>query len=334
MAERADAAALATQPRRADHLEIDMCPSGAQLQRLMKISEAKNCREHVGTIRTNLVGMKARFPKGDGIHTIRLQAPELGLDRVFEVTSHSFDIPSGTCMIGIGSIANPYPWFAATEEKDLALNLSQIGTPAVTEPIPAGAVLIQEAFAISGDVQGVKLVLAVDDPGRDGLELRAQIARGDFAAVGPWAGAQPRWIEMAASSTIAESGVLDDGQVYTVRYRWRGYGDWRKLGPVTVVADPVLPPPPSNLGVMAAGSTAYIEWVNAPTRYYRTQVFMGSSTSFSSATLIATVAGSTGRADSYSHDVAGITGTRCFWVRTLNRSGIPSAPIGPISASF
>lgn len=331
--ELVDGAALATQPRRADQLDVDMCPSGTQLQRLMKIKRAKDRRVQVGKIRTNLVGLKARFPKGNGIHTIRIVAEEFGLDDVFQVTGHAFSIPDGECEIAIASIANPYAWFPATEEQPLPPTLNEIGAPVQAEPIPAGAVLVQEQIAISGDVQGVKLALTVDDPGRDGLQLRAQIARGNFAPVGPWAGVQPQWAEMTASALRAESGVLDDGQTYTVRYRWRGYGDWRKAGPVTVIANPTQPPMPSGLSVIATAS-AYVEWVNAASSYYRTQVFMGNTTNFAAAALIATVAGSAGRPDNYTHAMGGATGARSFWVRTINRSGIPSDPLGPFTVTF
>ena len=331
--ELVDAVSLLTQPRRTQMMDVDMCPSGAQLQRLMKIKRAKDRREHVGTLRTNLVGLKARFPKGDGIHTIRVVAEEFGLDGVFEVTSHSFNIADGFCEIGIASIVNPYPWNAATEEQPVQPALDAIGKPVSVDPVPVNAVLIQERFGVSGGVQGVKIVLSVDDPGRDGLQLRAQIARGDFAAVGPWSGTQPQWVEMNASALLAESGVLDDGQQYTVRYRWRGYGDWLKIGPVIVLANPTEPPAPTSLDVMATGADAYIDWINAPNSYYRTQVLMGSTTVFADATPIATVAGSAGRPDNYTHTVTG-TGARSFWVRTLNPSGIPSDPTGPVTISF
>lgn len=331
--ELVDAVSLQTQPRRTELLDVDMCPSGAQLQRLMKIKRAKDRRQYVGTLRTNLVGLKARFPKGDGIHTIRVVAEEFGLDGVFEVTSHSFSIADGFCEIGIASIENPYPWDAATEDQPVQPTLDAIGKPVRVDPVPVNATLIQERFGVSGGVQGVRIALTVDDPGRDGLELRAQIARGDFAPVGPWSGTQPQWVEMSASALLAESGVLDDGQQYTVRYRWRGYGDWLKIGPVTVLANPTEPPAPTSLDVMATGADAYIDWINAPNSYYRTQVLMGSTTVFADATPIATVAGSAGRPDNHTHTVTG-TGARSFWVRTLNPSGIPSDPTGPVTISF
>lgn len=327
-----DEVALATQERRAEPFEADMCPSGTQLQRLMKIRRAKDRREHVGVMRTNLVGMKARFPQGRGIHTIRIIAGEFGINGVFEVTSHSFSIVDGFCEIGIASLVNPYSWDPAAEEKPLPPTMAEIAKPDRTDPIPQNAVLTQEIVAVSGDVTGVKLVLSVDNPNRDGLDLRAQIAKGNFAPAGPWTGTQPQWVEMQASQTQAESGILDDGQQYTVRYRWKGYADWQKAGPVTVLASPTPPPAPTVFDVIASGA-AYAEWVNAPTNYHRTQIFMGTTTTFASATLIATVAGSAGKADNYTHPMT-TTGTRHFWARTLNPSGIPSAPVGPITRIF
>lgn len=328
-----DAASLLTQPRRTQLMDVDMCPSGSQLQRLMKIKLAKDRREHVGTLRTNLVGLKARFPKGDGIHTIRVVAEEFGIDGIYEVTSHSFSIADGFCEIGIASIVNPYPWSAAIEERPVQPALDAIGKPVNVDPVPVNGVLVQERVSISGGVQGVKIALLVDDPGRDGLQLRAQIAAGNFAAVGPWVGPQPQWVEMQASQLLAGSGVLDDGQAYTVRYRWRGYANWIKLGPVTALANPTQPPSPTAFDVMATGSEAYIDWINAPTGYFRTQVLMGTTTAFADASVIETVAGSAGRPDNYTHTVTG-TGARRFWVRTLNPSGVPSDPTGPITISF
>ncbi|WP_217612364.1 hypothetical protein, partial [Deinococcus sp. GbtcB9] len=75
---------------------------------------------------TNLVGLKARFPKGRGKHLIRVVAPEFGLNRVFEVTSHSFSVPDGRCVIGIASLDNPYGWNPATEEQALPVDRASL----------------------------------------------------------------------------------------------------------------------------------------------------------------------------------------------------------------
>lgn len=329
-----DATVIGDQPERNDAFDTDMCPSGTQLQRLMKIKYAKDHRDQIGTIRTNLVGLKARFPKGDGIHTIRLLAPAFGLDGVYEVTSHGFSVADGICVIGIASLQNPYGWNPATEEKPLPPTLAEIAKNTQQEPTVTGIVLTQEVVEISGDVRGVKLAVTVADPNRPSLKLKAQVAKGNYAAVGPWPDPQPRWVEMPAGDYRAETGILDDDQRYTVRVRWDGRGDWVKAGALTVVANPTPPPAPTDFGAMAVGGDAYLDWVNAPSDYHRTQLYMGTSTSFGSAALIATVPGTRGRPDNYTHAMGGITGTRRFWARTLNPSGIPSAPVGPVAVTF
>ena len=63
-------------------------------------------------------------------------------------------------------------------------------------------------------------------------------------------------------------------------------------------------------------------------------VYALDATTFANANLIATVAGSAGKPDNYTHPMSGITGTRHFWARTLNPSGVPSNPVGPITRTF
>lgn len=329
--ERTNEALLATQGRRVDLLDVEMCPSGTQLQRLMKIREAKNNREQRGIMTTTRVGMKARFPKGDGIHTIRISAPDEGLDGVFEVLSHRFFV-DGTCEIGFGSIVDPYPWSPSAEETPLPPTLASLSGPGANIPVPVNPVLVQEREVISGDVQAVKLSLSVNDPDRDGLELWAQIAIGDVPVNN--VGALGRFVEMPGSQLTAESGILADGQTYTVRYRWRGHGSWIKAGPITVIANPVLPPAPTSFDAIATGDNAYLDWINASERYFRTQVLAGTNSNFAEATVVATIAGAAGRPDSATIDMSGVTGVRYFWVRTLNWSRVPSDPEGPISVTF
>lgn len=328
-----DEVSLAEQGERADQMDLDACPSHVQLQRLMKIKFAKDRRQWRGTIRTNLVGLKARFPKGDGIHTIRIQAEEFGIDGVFEVESHTFSIPDGFCEIGVASIENPYGWTTA-EEKPLPPTMAQIAKPDREVPAPEGVVIVQEQVQISGGLDGVRLVLSVDDPGRDGLSLQAQIAKGDFDPNPPWLADQPQWVGMSSSQTVAKSGILDDGDEYTIRYRWRGRGDWIKAGPVTVIANPTQPDPPTELDAMVTGTDVYLDWKNALTGYFQTQILMGTTSTYGSASVIATVAGNANKPDNYTFDASAISGTRYFWVRTLNRSGIPSDPDGPVSVSI
>lgn len=192
------------------------------------------------------------------------------------MTSHTFSVPDGFCEIGIASLPNPYGWNPATEEK----------------PVQPG-------------LRGVKLVVKTSS-GREGVELRAQVAKGNFTAEGPWAGDQPNWVEMPASSQRvdvgglaqavrhqAESGILDDGATYTVRIRWKGYGSWVQAGVIKVVANAVQPAAPIDFGAVATGSNVYLDWRNLGSNYNRTQIWKGSS--FATATLVDTVYGLAGQ---------------------------------------
>lgn len=322
VAELRDETSLATQEERIEQYDNDMVPSNGQMQRLMNIKLAKDRREMVGSIHTNLVGMKARFPKGDGIYTIRIVAEEFGLDGVFEVTSHSFDIPSGTCDIGIASIANPYGWTTA-DERPLPPTINELDLPDRSRPA-LDPVLDQEIVGVSGDVKGVRLVVTVSDPGRGDLNLQAQIAAGTHTA-----DAAVAWIDMPAANYRAESGVLDDGATYTVRVRWRGRGSWVLAGVMTTIANPSIPAAPTEFNATMVGPNAYLDWVNPGSDYWRTQIWRGRTDVFADAALIATVAGSPGQAASYTNRSPTSDATLRYWAVTLNASQIPSAPAGP-----
>lgn len=326
VAELRDEASLATQEERAEQFDNDMVPENGQMQRLMKIKRAKDRRALTGTIRTNLVGMKARFPRGDGIHIIRVVAEEFGLDGVFEVTSHSFDIPSGTCEIGVASITNPYGWDVA-EEKPLPPTIADIGTPDHSLP-DMSPVLVQEVVTVSGDVRGVRLTVTTANPGRADLVLRAQIVRGSYAA-----DADAAWIDMATAGYVAESGVLDDGATYTVRVRWRGRGDWVLAGVVTVRANPTPPSAPTSFSAVRVGGQTSLDWRNADDGFYRTQILRNTTNNSATATVIQSVAGVAGQVSGYDDPITG-SGVRYYWARTINPSGVPSSLAGPVSVTL
>lgn len=326
VAELRDEVSLATQEERVEQYDNDIVPSNGQMQRLMKIKLAKDRREMVGSVRTNLVGMKARFPKGDGIHTIRIVAEEFGLNGVFEVTSHSFDIPSGTCDIGIASIANPYGWTTA-EEKPLPPTIDELALP--DNSLPAlSPVLTQEIVSVSGNVQGAKLVVTVANPGRNDLELQAQYATGTHAADDA-----VTWNAMVVANYKAETGILNDNQTYTVRVRWRGRGDWELGGVATVVANPTAPAAPTSFSGLRTGGVTALDWRNGSTGFYRTQILRNATNNSGGASVIATVDGVAGQVSSYEDAISG-TGTRWYWARTINASGVVSALAGPVSVTL
>ena len=320
-----DAAALATQGERVEQIEIDMCPSGSQMQRLMKIIAAKRRRDMTGTLTTNLVGLKARFPKGDGIHTIRVRAPDFGVDGIFEVTSHSFNIPAGTCQIGFGSIDNPYPWDASME-RPIPTATGELPKPVKVTPPPSGASLTQVHVRISGDTYGGKLRLTVNSVSRNDLTLQAQVATGDVPATdaGPWT-------TMVGDRFSAETGILQNEQTYTVRYRWRGQGNWQKAGAVTIVANPNVPSAPT--GFARVGTTgAQFQWRNPPDNFWKARLFRSSSPTFAGASYVDDIAGLPGQVSAYTDMPP--AGTWHYWVVALNGSSVASPPAGPLTITI
>lgn len=325
IAEWRDTVSLATQPERADQFDVDMCPSHTQLQRLRKIKVAKDRRDQVGTIRTNLVGLKARFPKGDGIHTIRVQAPEFGIDGVFEVTSHLFSIPDGYCEIGIASIANPYGW-STTEELPLPPTIDELGKPPRDVPPPTGGSLTQVPVLLSGDTYGGKLRLTVAPVARGDVALQAQFAPGNVSAT-----ADADWTGMAGGRFAARTDILENEQVYTVRYRWRGQGDWIKAGSVTIVANPNVPASPTSF--TRVGTTgATLRWVNPADNFWKARLFRNSTNTFTGASFVADIAGLPDQASTYT-DSPG-TGPWHYFVVALNGSRVASPPAGPVSITL
>lgn len=322
-----DEAALAVQGMRADQVDIHMCPSGSQMQRLLKIIWAKRRRAITGTMTTNLVGLKARFPKGDGIHTIRISAPDFGVDDVFEVTSHSFNVPDGTCQIGIASIANPYTW-DVSEEQPVTSPTGDLPTPPRVTPPPEGASLTQVPVRISGDTYGGKLQLTVNPVSRNDLRLEAQVAVGNVAAdaAGP-----VTWTAMSGDRFVAETGILQNEQTYTVRYRWRGQKAWQKAGSVTIVANPNVPASPTEFARIGTDG-AQFQWRNPSANFWKSRLFRNTTDTFAGASFVDDIAGLPGQISAYTD--APTAGTWHYFVVALNNSTVASPPAGPITLTI
>ncbi|WP_189654751.1 hypothetical protein [Paracoccus mutanolyticus] len=51
-----------------------------------------------------------------------------------------------------------------------------------------------------------------------------------------------------------------------------------KAGTITAIANPDPPDPPTGLTATATGGTVALDWINAPARFYRTQLYRGTTT--------------------------------------------------------
>lgn len=212
--------ALATQPEKSEDMQADMIPSHGQMRRMMKLQFHNRNREWTGQIVTNLVGLKARFPKGDGVHTIRVQYAELGMDEVVEVLGHAITAEKAAngaiiwkCTIDIAQISPDwFAWDAVTEEgtaPDEPERAAVEGTP-----VPTISSLTQEAGPVS--------VLVATDISRPDLELDVEI-KPDAAT---------DWASMPEAGLRAESSMLALGD-YNVRARFKG-GDWATTANITI----------------------------------------------------------------------------------------------------
>jgi Putative phage tail protein len=318
-----DEAALLTQPARVDVLQVDMVPDHRQMQRLLKIARAKRQPRFTATLVTNLVGLKARFPKGDGIHTIRVQFGTLNIDMVFEVLAHVYSVADRRCTLQIRSVENPYLWDAETEEGAAPALVSAIAVPSRVVPPPAGLALSQESLVLDQNSRGARVIAEVSAPATLGLQLELQIKP---TISGTWAA-----MIVAPDDLRGYSAFLEDGVQYDVRARWLGEESWSAVQQITVVANPTVPAAPTALSHAFLPPNVTLTWTNAVSGYWRTRVYRATTSDINDAVLITpdSVSGVAGQPNSYA-DTPPTGATYWYWVRTVNASLVPSVATGPV----
>jgi len=309
--ERRNEVLLDTQVERTETLDVPWCPDGDQMQKLMQSHEARSRPKFLVQITTNLVGIKARFPKGDGIHTIRIEHPRIG--GVYEVLSHGYSAANGTCQIGLRSIFDAW---SNVVLKPNAPKLSDLNQNTHGPAVPSSLVLSQEVVAVSGDVSGVQIVAQVIDPNRPDLQLVVEFKLTS----------DPAWVRMnvAEGALRGVSGVVSEG-TYDVRAYWFGEGADEVNypdGEITVLSNPTVPATPTAFAGTASGADADLSWTNAPGNYSRTRIFRNTSDSYSGAGFVADIFGVAGQASTYTDTPS--AGTYYYWAVTLNASFVPS----------
>lgn len=207
-----DAAALATQAEKVLDLPVVMSPSHGQTKRLMKIAMGRGNRDFTLKITTNVVGIKARFPRGKGHHTIRVQYSEFDFDEVVEVISHDFySVPLDgggleyRCDMELAAIKSEWWDFnGATEEGDAPIS----GDYLDAEGVPTAVI---DALSVSGSGANQIILCSVVDPSRQDLVLEALINRPNTFRR-----------SMDVSGLEAQSGALLQNSAYEVRVRFAG----------------------------------------------------------------------------------------------------------------
>lgn len=205
-------------------LDLDFVPSPTQARRLAKIHIAKSNPAWKGRVRCSLAALDAW-----GERTVRLVIPELEIDDAFYISKIEL-APDLTAVemevVTINEAA--YTWSTAEEGENPAL--PQETAPDLEFPVPQGAVLAED------ETTPYLIIGTVNAPGRDDLELEAQIRLG---AGGLWFDMQTK------SQTEAVYQATEDGD-YQARFRWKGpqstVGAWSS--PLAEITLPVPPPEP------------------------------------------------------------------------------------------
>ncbi|MEX3315674.1 hypothetical protein [Sulfitobacter sp. PS-8MA] len=312
--------------------EMAMCPNRAQARRLAKEQFHDDNRAKVSII-TNLVGLKARFPRNHAQrHTILLDyQPEDGSGRViqgeYEVLDHEFDPIELQCRIDLAAVDRASGEWTPEEAGDPPTPLlggGANGAPELSAVLSQRVIQVSSSFALP-----ILEVQATEVAGRNDITLEAQSRPVQPI---PEIGELP-WLDMQATDYVAQSGPVIDGQTYEVRARFNGLFDapdaWKDLGTITVQIDATPPGAPSELIPSNGTGKVHLTWRNPAGDFYEIRVYRSETAVFSDAALVGTTGGVSGQISEYSDTTITATTEYNYWVAAANVSGVEGSPAGP-----
>jgi hypothetical protein len=315
-----DEARLEIEGEIVQELRMEMCPNRSQARRRGKQQIHDDNRGRVEVI-TNLVGLKARFPRFAGQrHTILLDyRPEDGSGRVvageFEVLDHKFDPVNLECRIVLAPVNRASQAWTPSEEGSVPELPTSTGADGPPPMVATAAQRIRGGTA--------SLVVTAEGFGREDLSVQARYR---LAGTG-------RWTRMVTSDLTAESGVVSDGASYEIEARWlgvfEGVAPWISLGTVTVQINSTAPAAPTSLSVVSGGGEALVRWRNPPSNFAQARIYRGTSAIFSAASQIGTTGGAAGQFSEYPDAAIEPGQAYYYWVAAANQSGVPGPAAGP-----
>lgn len=140
------------------------------------------------------------------------------------------------------------------------------------------------------------------------------------------------WTAMTVNINVALSGPVQNGQGYTVRYRYvvgSGSGPAWEYG--TITPSDALPPA-TNLSVNGGVGQATVSWKNPnDLRFFSSDIWRGTTNVFGAATkIISDYGGGVGQVQSIT-DTGLSPGTKYYWVVASDGASLDAAPTGPVS---
>ncbi|WP_313349782.1 hypothetical protein [Paracoccus sp. (in: a-proteobacteria)] len=325
-----DEVRLAEEGEISTEYKLEMCPNQSQARRLAKKQIHDDNRATVEIV-TNLVGLKARYPRYHGQrHTILLDyRPEDGSGREivgeYEVMNHQFDPINLECRIELAKVDRASEAWDPEEEGELIVAPP---TPELDGPPDLDAVVTQRIVnTTSTTAQAVIEVAALPVPDRDDLEVQAEYRVMELPP-GPW-------LKMTSSGVIARSATVNDSATYGVRARWNGsfegVDEWEDLGNITIQVDGTPPGTPTELIPSNGSGYVHLSWRNPTGAFARIRVYRNTANNFLTATLIGTTGGSSGQISEYRDSTIVSAMTYYYWVVAANASGVEGTPAGPAS---
>lgn len=294
-------------------VEIEGCPNHNQAMRLAKGIGMRSQPRHKLGPTVNLRGLQARQER------IVVMNYDNTFSGDYEIAT-PVELDASGILTGFGAVPiDPSRWtlLAGEEQPKPVVDgpTSVIAYPAITG---------ENVYLSDGTVR-------IDFPAlpRDDASYVAEyILTSDVTG-----GDSDPWAPMAVNGSSAISGLLLDGQDYTVRYRYvtsAGNGPAFEYATISTVA---VMPPATNLTAQGDVGKATVTWKNPnDLRFFSSDVYRGSTNVFSAATkVIDSYGGGVGQVQSITDTVA--AGTWYYWVVATDGQALDAAATGPASAT-
>lgn len=141
------------------------------------------------------------------------------------------------------------------------------------------------------------------------------------------------WLPLTININTAVSGTLQEGQSYTVRYRYVVASGAGSAWEYSVLSTDIALPPSTNLTADGGVGVATVTWKNPnDLRFFSSDVWRGATADFGSATkILDSFGGGVGQVQSIEDTVA--AGTWNYWVVATDGASLDATPTGPVSAT-
>nr|WP_293875587.1 hypothetical protein [Sphingomonas sp. UBA978] len=294
-------------------VEIQACQNHNQAMRLAKGIGMRSQPRHKLGPTVNLRGLQARHER---IVEIRYDNT---FDGIYEIATPA-ELDAAGIFTGFGAVPiNPSRWTLLPGEEQPAPIVDGSGT---TDAYPA--ITGESVYLSDGAIR-------IDFPA---------LPRADATYVGEYiltsaitGNEDDPWQSMSVNQTTATSGLLLEGEDYTVRYRYVTTAGRGPAFEYDVLSTTAVLPPSTNLTATGGAGQATVTWKNPnDLRFFSTDVYRGTTNVFSAATkIIDSYGGGVGQVQSITDTVA--AGVKYYWVVATDGGMLEATPTGPASAT-